>query len=652
MLTGLLPRFVRRPRRVDYQEQPYGRIMAIMTPLFLLTVATGVMTFQLVHFQPAQAMDVMNRSGMLVPFQAATVRIDQHLQVGTLDPGQRLSLSIGLRPQYEDELSDEIQQQSEQPGKRTGVSERFWPSVGISTRVERTLTDAGFTITGSYDHSLFLTFSGTARQAELFFHVALDTYRDGDMQKGQHTLFYANASPPLVPMWMAQEIVSINGLNSIAQWQRAPYYSSTVAPQLIEGQSATGASGSLCPKEGTSGMAPDHFSSVYGMCGLYRQHNEGEGQSIALFELGAVQEQVLMQALKAYTSCFGQSHTAVSIEQDKVVKQLSDDATSETLLDAELVLGMVPKLGVLHIYQANDNESSYLTQWAKILQDGPDVVSTSWGQCETQATPQVIEQENIFFQIAALQKQSIIAATGDGSQQGCAGAAHSIQAGVDDPSTQPFVTSVGGTMLITRMVKGQQVYRGETAWDAMDVASHGTNANGGMSQFWAAPAWQHMFGIANTASNQTLPCQQQRQVKSARGSLRYCREIPDVALNADPNHGYMLYCAGLSFCSDKKPWAMVGGTSAVAPLWAAFVAQTNEQAHKVGRANVGFIDSRLYAIANDAVAYSETFHDVTIGNTGPGDGAEDYPATVGYDMTTGLGSMNATLLAKKLVGEQ
>ncbi len=649
MLTGLLPRFVTRPRHVDYQEQPYGRIMAIMTPLFLLTVATGVMTFQLVHFQPAQAMDATNNSGMLVAFQAATVRIAQQLQVGTLDPGQRLSLSIGLRPQYEDELTDEIQQESEQPDKRADISERFWPAVGTFRRVERTLMDAGFTITGSYDHALFLTFSGTARQAELFFHVALDTYHDGDMQKGLHTLFYANASPPLVPVWMAQEIVSINGLNNIAQWQRAPYYSSTVAPQLTEIQSATGAS--LCPKEGTNGMAPDQFASVYGMDGLYQQHNEGEGQSIALFELGVVQEQVLKQALKAYTSCFGQSRTPVSIEQDKVVKQLSDDATNETLLDAELVLGMVPKLGVLHIYAANDNENSYLTQWARILQDAPDVVSTSWGQCETHATPQVIEQENIFFQVAALQRQSIVAATGDGSQQGCAGAARSMQAGVDDPSTQPFVTSVGGTMLTTRMLKGQQVYRGEAAWDPMNVASQGTNADGGMSQLWAAPAWQHMFGITNAASNQTQPCQQQRQVKSARGSLRYCREIPDVALNADPNHGYMLYCAGLSFCSNKKPWAMVGGTSAVAPLWAAFVAQTNEQAHKVDRANEGFLDSRLYAIANDAVAYSEAFHDVTIGNTGPGDGAEDYPATVGYDMTTGLGSMNATALAKKLVGE-
>ncbi len=128
------------------------------------------------------------------------------------------------------------------------------------------------------------------------------------------------------------------------------------------------------------------------------------------------------------------------------------------------------------------------------------------------------------------------------------------------------------------------------------------------------------------------------------GQRRFCREVPDVAADADPEHGYL---AALEI-NGSLYWVNAGGTSAAAPTWAALAALTDASSSCPGH-SVGFANQLLYKAA--ATGYAADFTDITSGNndyTPDGYSGGHYPAGTGYDMATGLGTPNGTSLAKAL----
>ena len=298
----------------------------------------------------------------------------------------------------------------------------------------------------------------------------------------------------------------------------------------------------------------------------------------------------------------------------------------------------------LKVYEAGNDVTSYLSQWARIIQDAPPVVSTSWGLCEKVLDVATIKQENILFTTAAAQGQTIFASTGDTGSAGCLGDIANAPrgTGIDDPAAQPFVTSVGGTSLsLTRTFS----YGSETTWNTTREPAKGYNgaSGGGISHYWSAPSWQNMVGVHNAYTTGKL---------CAAPARRICRETPDVSLQANADRGYIVYCSAKAtrICSDRTPWNVVGGTSASAPLWAALTALANEMALKQGGRSLGFINPLLYRIARDPKQYATCFHDITTGNNDDdGRNGGRYPATRGYDLATGLGSYNAYPLVLHLV---
>src|SRR5260370_15713192 len=134
------------------------------------------------------------------------------------------------------------------------------------------------------------------------------------------------------------------------------------------------------------------------------------------------------------------------------------------------------------------------------------------------------------------------------------------------PADDPWVTSVGGTSLERNGTAFQ-----EMAWD---------RSGGGFSSFFATPAYQ-----------QALPASVQNQLKQRRG-------VPDVAGDADPRTGLAIYTGG---------WELGGGTSASAPLWAAFMAIADQMAGHP----LGFINPALYKLAASS-SYAQDFHDITV----------------------------------------
>jgi predicted RNA-binding protein with TRAM domain len=189
-----------------------------------------------------------------------------------------------------------------------------------------------------------------------------------------------------------------------------------------------------------------------------------------------------------------------------------------------------------------------------------------------------------------------------------------------NPSTQPYVTAVGGTSL-----KKIGPAPTESVWNNALIG--GGAGTGGVSANWTMPTWQRGTGVISSLSSGSA-------CGAASGS--YCREVPDVSADADPYTGYVLYLDG--------GWTGgEGGTSAASPLFASTIALAEASLSPAPR--FGFLDPTLYTLA----ASGHGFDDVTTGNNdnlGTAGGA--FPATAGYDMATGLGSPIATTLTAGL----
>ena len=357
------------------------------------------------------------------------------------------------------------------------------------------------------------------------------------------------------------------------------------------------------------GYTANQIATAYGFAaGAYAHGRVGTGETVALAEL----EPFAASDIAAFEKCYLISTPVDTIPVDGGAG--TGAGSGEAALDIENVASLAPG-ATIDVYEAPDGNTGVLDLYQTIAnQDTAAVVSTSWGLCEASVgSGAAVAEEAVFEQMAA-QGQSIVAAAGDSGSEDCyappANTDTALQ--VDDPASDPYVTGVGGTSLAAPGPPPT-----ETAWN--DGSSGYGAGGGGISQFWQMPAWQASLGV--NASSSGTPC--------AAQAGTYCREVPDVSANADPARGYAIYYAG--------SWLVAGGTSAAAPLWAAFTALADEGCGSNARA--GLLGPALYTHPSD-------LNDVTSGNndyTGTNGGL--YPATTGYDMATGLGTPTAALLA-------
>ncbi len=580
----------------------------LVIPLLTIVLLAGTLILYHYNFARAASADTLVSFPGTVPPAVAHSKL-----LGQANPQQTISLSIGLRLRNADALKSYVADITRPKSANyhryltaAQIQGAFSPSIATHDAVLQYLRSSGFTITHTYKHRMLVTFSGTVGLTEQVFHVTINNYT----APGGHA-FYSNAADPQVPASLAGQIQSISGLNNFQRWQHTP-----VHPHALTGHASITPS-VTCLGHGSNYYTPDQIQTAYNLNGIYGKGFHGEGQTVALFELDTFQS----GDLAAYESCFGHSHTTIQTIKAGSGTVPSDSGIVEVELDAELVLSTAPNLGTLVMYEAANDTSDYNAEWARIVQDAPPVVSTSWGSCESDTGQAEVNQENSFYAIAAAQGQSIFAASGDSGSSGCyfdQGSPSQFALNAGDPAAQPLVTGVGGTTLT---INGDSTYNSETTWNNSTGAS-----GGGVSQFWPKPSWQNAPGVGN-------------------GN----RESPDVSLSADPNKGYLIYCTATAAQCPNSGWIIVGGTSAAAPMWAAMMALVNEELVRAGSFNIGFINPLLYQVANGA-NYGTDFHDVTKGNNDYNNlQGGNYPAGPVYDMATGLGSYNADALATDLV---
>lgn len=554
-----------------------------------------------------------------------------------------LQMSAGLALRNQDELNTLLQNlydpsspQYHQYLTVAQFTQEFGPTADEQQAVIDYLTQQGFSVTQTYPNHLLVDFSGPESLAERVFGVHINSYHGPDGRD-----FFANNSNPTLPAYIAGDITSLTGLDNASEYSHPPIVSqnsSMSSPQASNCPQAGSGSGSGGGLLGGSQVAyiPSQLSTAYNYDGLHSAGLQGQGQTVGVFELDGYSA----SDIQAYTQCFGGGSVPLqNVALDGFNGQPGAGAI-EVELDIEAILGMAPNLAKLLVYEAPNTTQGYNDEFARIVNDRTPVISVSWGQCETAAGQTEAQQENTFFQEAAAQGQTILIAAGDSGSETCFQQTYDPSLVADDPATQPYVTGVGGTTLALNSNNG---YQSEHVWNS---GFFGGAGGGGLSQYWKQPSWQTGPGVQNSYSNGM-------------------RETPDISLNADPATGYNVYCTVGSNCTGSTGlpgggssggWLTVGGTSAAAPMWAAMIALTNQEAAQHGKGPVGFLNPLLYQIASGS-RYSSDFHDITppSDSTTPSNNDElgfnggAYPVTQGYDMATGWGSFNAANLATDLV---
>ncbi len=345
---------------------------------------------------------------------------------------------------------------------------------------------------------------------------------------------------------------------------------------------------------------PPEVASIY----QFPAGTDGTGQTIGIIELGGGFGQ---SDLNTYFSGLGlatPSVTAVGVDgATNVPDQDPQGADAEVLLDIEVVGSVAPGAAQL-VYFAPNTDQGFVdaVTTAVQAQPTPAAVSISWGGPESSWTAQSMTAlDEAIADGVALGVTVTVAAGDNGSSDGVSDG----QPHVDFPASSPHALGCGGTTLQANPATG--AVSSETVWND---GTTGGATGGGVSAVFPLPTWQATAGIPAAPAGGT-----------GRG-------VPDVAGNADPNTGYQVLVDGQQ--------AVIGGTSAVAPLWAALTARLT-QSLGIG---LGLMQTPLYAGIEPETPVAG-LRDITVGNNGA------YSAGPGWDACSGLGvPIGAALLAR------
>jgi kumamolisin len=323
---------------------------------------------------------------------------------------------------------------------------------------------------------------------------------------------------------------------------------------------------------------------------------DGRGETIGLLEFGGGYLPADLHTYFGRLNLVTPQVTTVGINGAANRPGLDAKADSEVALDVEIAGAIAPGARLV-LYFAPFTERGWVDALAAAVHDEtnkPSVISISWGYSEGPAaaynwTPSAVKAVNEILRAAAALGVTVCAACGDsGSNDGIEdGEAH-----VSFPASSPYVLACGGTSLTAG---------NEVVWN--NGANSGTG--GGISAVNNMPDWQK--GVVPPSLNPKM--------SPGRG-------LPDVCGHADPLIGYNLFYGG-------EPHVL-GGTSAVAPLWAGLLARINQG---LGRP-VGYFNPLLYS----KLGRSPAFRDITVGNNDTTGRVGGYPAGLGWDACTGWGS--------------
>ena len=536
----------------------------------------------------------------------------------------------------------------EQYGSRFGVSQ------GDINKVTGWLESEGLQVESIATSQNAVIARGSAQQVEAALRTEIHRYViEGKAQ-------FANSTSPSVPAALADVIAGIRGLHNFAP---KPRLARKISPKFTSGLT------------GNHFITPPDFATIYQLNSLYQQGTNGSGQKIVVVG----QSDVALSDVRAFRTNSGlaaNDPTPIDSNNSALVGlivppgandpgMLSSDI-DEASLDVEWSGAIAPGATIIFVVGNPVSGSGVFDALQYAITHTPilaPVISTSYGECEPFAIADgsYAGFYKVFMPEANAEGITVLGPAGDSGAADCDLGTTSVDGmAVDMPGSLPTVTSVGGTEFqegtdptgtFWRFLPGVDVtasarsYIPEGAWnDTNAVAGIGLTAGGGgASSVIAKPAWQAGTGVPNDAA----------------------RDVPDVSFSASPLQDPYLICSE-NFDSTTSTFsptcvngfrdasgnlAAVGGTSVGPPAMAGIVALISQQTGHTPTNGLGNINQTLYPLA----AHTPTaFNDVSTGNNQvpftSACGAVSnigFNAAKGYDLATGLGSLNVSTLVSQ-----
>jgi subtilase family serine protease len=551
--------------------------------------------------------------------------------------------------------------------------EQFGMSQQDLDQVTAWLQSQGFTVNTVAESRTSIRFSGTAGTAEQAFHTQIHKY----IVNGE--THFANATQISLPSAFASTVSRVGGLHD---FKPQPHLARPAGTRTDSAQPhfTSGISGDHF-------LAPGDFAVIYNVNPLYSAGYTGTGQTIGIMG----QTDIVMADITDFRSAAGLPANNPTVflipgSADPGIGDASGDI-NEADLDLEWSGGVAKNASIVFVNSTNVMDSMQYAIENKINGLQIPILSISYGGCEPSWTSADLSSMEASFQQANAQGQTVLAAAGDNGAADCdeqtnpngppiISATQGLQ--VDYPASSAYVTGMGGSEFngdgtaaspstgadqywsangSNDVLTSALSYIPEMAWNdtAFEIENGGglSAGGGGKSLLWAKPSWQ--AGVTGIPSDGA-------------------RDVPDLSLNASPDHDPYLVCTQIILDSDPDEYTSsctsgfrisdtgyddneglvaYGGTSADAPSFAGLLALIEQQLGVP--AGLGNVNPILYSLAANSTTYASAFHDITTGNNivpctagstdCPSSGEMGYSAETGYDQATGLGSVNASNLA-------
>ena len=488
-------------------------------------------------------------------------------------------------------------------------AERFGISANDVATVTTWLQGHGMTIDDVSSGGRMLQFTGNAAQVEKAFHTSMRAF----MVNGE--LHHANASEPEIPRALAGVV---SGVVSLHDFRSSP-------SNVRRDESNSGNTWYYGGTIQQSALVPQDLVKIYNVGPLYTASLDGTGQSIAVIGRSNID----VGNVRTFRSSYGlPANDPQIILNGKDPGIICGGDEAEAYLDVEWAGALAKKATVKFVVAASTlaSDGIYLASQYAVSHNVAPIVSLSYGLCEKSIGTAGNQMLNSLWQQAAAQGMSVFVASMDSGAAGCDQMNAAVATGglgVNGLGSTPFNTAVGGTQF-------DDVSNRSTYWSATndpttqasalgyipelvwnESASGLFSSGGGVSTIYSKPSWQFGLGVLPDGK----------------------RDIPDVAMPAAIQDAYKIY-------GDNQVMG-VGGTSAATPVFASIMALVLQ---KIGQAQ-GLVNPILYALAynQNYSGGAAVFHDIVKGtNTVPG--VTGYNAGPGYDMATGLGSVDVTQL--------
>ena len=505
--------------------------------------------------------------------------------VGPAAPDERIEVTVRVRPRSSMQAQATSEAMTDRlPHQRKYLSrEEYEAAYGADpkdlAKVEAFARANSLVVVESSSARRSVVLSGTVAAFNAAFGVELEQYEyPGGSYRGRKGAIK-------VPADLAPIVEGVFGLDDRPQVK--PHFQFKLSVGVTQ------------PHAGNTSFTPLQLAQLYNFpTGL-----NGQGQCIAIIELGGGYRTADIKTYFTELSLPVPKVKTVLVDHAHNHPTTANGADGEVMLDIEVAAAIAPK-ALIVVYFAPNTDQGFLDAVTRAVHDNvnkPSVVSISWGGAESSWTTQAMQQFDQAFQAAATLGVTICCASGDnGSGDGVGdGRAH-----VDFPASSPFALGCGGTKLLA---SGNTI-TSEVVWNESPDCATG----GGVSEGFPLPSWQ-------AAANVPV---------SANPGGQIGRGVPDVAGDADPTTGYQVRVDGHEF--------VIGGTSAVAPLWAGLIALMNQ---RLGHP-AGYLNPLLYG----SLSGTGVFRDITSGSNGA------YAARSGWDACTGWGVPDGSNLLSALGG--